>query len=184
MQLSQADLLARRLRGARWFPELEDLGAAVRTRRSAGRLLLVGHPSEDPWHLAAHLETLAAVRSLPSLTPTLVREGRLEGVHRADTVLLLSERKVPDWQLERLDAARARGTTVLGLSTGDPDLAAVAHAAVALDLSALGEGPPWLMRDFETASHLLGSVAAAAVRSRRRASRLWGRPGPTGARRR
>src|SRR5436305_6356590 len=111
----QAEGWARRLRGASWYDELRNLGGALRApRRESSRLLIVGHPEDQPWHLTAHLEMLAQFRQLPELYPTLVR-SELIASHPEDAILVVSELAVPEGILEQVQDARTQGSTVFGL---------------------------------------------------------------------
>lgn len=171
VNLRQAEGWARRVRNAAWYDDLRTLGRSVRTARpESSRLLVVGHPDDQPWHLTAHLDLLATFRGLPELKPSLVR-GIEVPAERSDAILVVSEQRVPDELLERLDDARALGATVLGLSSDNPELDALAHEAVSLDLDALDLGFGGLVADFELASHMFG-VAAAAPDRRGLVSRL------------
>ncbi len=136
-------------------------------RRDSGRLLLVGHPDDAPWHLTAHLEMLARYRNLPHLTPTLLEPDGLSEVTSADTVLFVSELAAPERVLDGLQDARRRGSSIFGLVAEDDELAGVAAECVSLGRDPLPLGG-LVVGDFEVAAHLLG---AAAARPARRA--LW-----------
>ncbi len=96
-------------------------------------LLLVGTPTEEPWHLTAHLTDEARLSGIPELEPTLVRwsvpEGapphlsvtmqRLEAARRGETVLVVAEEEAPEGLLERAWDARKSGATILALDGGD-----------------------------------------------------------------
>jgi hypothetical protein len=171
VNLQQCEGWARRIRRAGWYDDLRSLGRSVRTARpESSRLLIVGHPDDEPWHLTAHLDMLATFRGLPELRPSLVR-GVEVPAQRSDAILVVSEQRVPDALLERLDDARSLGATVLGLSTDNPELDALAHEAVSLDLDRLDLGFGGLVADFELASHMFG-VAAATPERRGPVSRL------------
>jgi hypothetical protein len=165
VNLGQVEGWARRVRHATWYADLCMLGRSVRTARpESSRLLVVGHPDDQPWHLTAHLDLLATFRGLPELKPSLVRGVEIPA-ERSDAILVVSEQRVPDALLERLDDARTRGATVLGLSTDNPELDALAHEAVSLDLDRLDLGGG-LVADFDLASHMFGVAAAAPDRRR------------------
>ena len=140
-------------------------------RRDGSQLLMVGHPEDQPWHLTAHLEMLADFRGLPHLRPTLVRGVEIPA-RRNDAILVVSEQRVPEQVLEQIDDARSRGATVLGLCGEDPELTALTHEAVSLDVNNLGLGVGGLVADFELASHMFG-VAAATPDRPSGARRLW-----------
>lgn len=171
MNLQQCEGWARRVRHRSWYGDLRDLGRSLRApRQESSRLLIVGHPDDQPWHLTAHLDMLATFRGIPELRPSLVRGIELPA-QRSDAILVVSEQRVPDALLERLDDARSLGATVLGLSTDNPELDSLAHEAVSLDLDRLDLGVAGLVADFELASHMFG-VAAAAPDRRLPLSRL------------
>lgn len=172
MNLLQCEGWARRLRNVSWYGDLRQLGRSIRGSRPSGsQLLVVGHPDDQPWHLTAHLEMLADFRGLPELRPTLVRGADIPA-QRNDAILIVSEQRIPATVLERLDDARSRGATLLGLCGEDPDLTSLAHESVSLDPHALDLGIPGLVGDFELASHMLGVAAAAPDRSIGR-RRFW-----------
>ena len=92
---------------------------ATTLRRSAvtpGGLLLVGTPSDEPWHLAAHLDDEARLTGVPELSPTLVRWSvpaqapphlsvtlaRLEAARRDETVFVVAPEAPPEQLLERV----------------------------------------------------------------------------------
>ena len=170
MNLQQCDGWARRVRNKSWYDDLRSLGRSLRSpRQESSRLHVVGHPEDQPWHLTAHLEMLADFRGLEELRPSLVRGIEIPA-RRNDAILVVSELRMPDEVLEQLDDARTHGATVLGLSTDNPDLDALAHEAVSLDLDRLDLGVNGLVADFELASHLFG--VAAATPDRRPLGRL------------
>ena len=164
----------RRLDRGGWLVGARRFASALRgAGHVPGRLLVVGTPQDEPWHLTAHLADAARWRHLPALQPTLVRwqvpDGApphlsvgLDAVHRAGrgtTVLVAAPTRAEDDRLlERLADARRGGATLFALHPGRGDLDELAHEALALPqlLPAL-EG-------FETASHVLTSVAADVPR--------------------
>lgn len=129
-------------------------GFARTLRRSTtteSGLLLVGTPTEEPWHLAAHLDDEAQYANLPGLSPTLVRWqpppgapphlavdlGRLEAATRGETVFVVAPDDPTEGLLERVADARRSGATVLALDTGDADLADLAHEQLVVPTSGL-----------------------------------------------
>ncbi len=167
MNLFEVEGWARRLRNVGWYDELRALGRSLRApRRESSRLLVVGHPDDQPWHLTAHLEMLADFRGLPELRPTLVRGVEIPA-HSSDAILVVSEQQVPVPVLEQIQDARTRGATVLGMCTDDPELTGLAHEAVSLDLERLDLGFGGLVADFDLASHMLGVAAATPNRPSR-----------------
>jgi len=169
MQLSTAATLARTAKHTEWFGDLRGLARSLRgSRGESGRLLVTGAPDDEPWHFAAHLETLARWRDLPELTPTLVRATDLQ-VGPRDTMLVVAEGLVPDELLERCADARRAGGTVFGLTGVDESLFEVAHEAVRLAPDRLERGRGWILPDFEAATHVFGEIATA------RRVRSWSR---------
>lgn len=163
MNILQCEHWARRVRNAGWYADLRSLGQSLRVSRSStGRLLVVGHPDDQPWHLTAHLELLAQFRQVPELYPTLAGPD-LGEVSRQDSLLVVTEQPLPDDLLSRLDDARHAGSTVFGLSTEDSDLAAVANESVSVDPDQLTV-IPGIVADFELAGHFFGVAAASTSR--------------------
>lgn len=155
-----------------WVEDTRRLGRAMRYTRSPGGLLVVGTPSEDPWHLAAHLDDEARLSGLPQLTPTLVRWSpppgapahlsvgleRIKEARRGETLLVVAEDQAPAALLERVDDARRTGTTILALDGGDPELEDLAHEALAV--------PEAAPVSFDAAQHLVSMAAGEAPRRR------------------
>jgi hypothetical protein len=106
--------------------------------RRSGRLLVLGTPGYEPWHLVAHLQTSPLATSAPALLRWSVPVGapahlslgldRLADCAPSDTVLVVAGEQPNDELLQRLDDARRHGNTVLGLATGQPaELDQVTH---------------------------------------------------------
>lgn len=106
--------------------------------RGSGRLLVLGTPGYEPWHLVAHLQTSALAPSAPALLRWSVPVGapshlslgvdRLADCGPSDTVLVVTGEQPNDELLQRLDDARRQGNTVLGLAAGKPaELDQVTH---------------------------------------------------------
>lgn len=167
MNILQCETWARRVRNTGWYGDLRALGHSVRASRSdSGRLLVVGHPDDQPWHLTAHLELLATFRQVPELHATLARP-ELDEVSRHDSLLVVTEQPLPEGLLSRLEDARHGGSTVFGLSTEPGDLAEVANESVSVDpgqMSVL----PGIAADFELAGHFFSVAAATKPRVNRR----------------
>jgi len=119
-------------------------GFARSLRRSTDKgsgLLLVGTPTQEPWHLAAHLDDESRYSGIPTLMPTLVRWNpppgapahlsigldRIQVTGRGETLFVVAPDNPTDSLLERLTDARKSGATLLTLDSGDPDLADLAH---------------------------------------------------------
>lgn len=166
--------VARSLRGTRWPAAARDFLQSVRRGgHRPGQLLTVGSPSDEPWHLVAHLSDSARLAGETALLPTLVRRyvepdaplhlrGGLEMVEQAGrgtTVLVVARLGADDALLDRLADARRRGSTVLALTGGDEQLAELSHHALVT-----GHGGP-ASAPFELVSHLV-SLGPAAPRRR------------------
>ena len=151
----------RRLQAAGWLETARRFAQGLRTAgHEPGRLLVVGTPDHEPWHLTAHLADAARWRSVPELQPVLVRRHvpaqapphlsvGLDAVHTAGrrTTVLVAAPEVPDAHLlERLDDARRRGATLFALHPGDSGLA---HESLTL--------PPGVADPFDTAGHVVTS---------------------------
>ena len=79
-----------------------------------------GTPTQEPWHLAAHLDEESRLAGIPELAPTLVRWApppdapphlrigveRLETAGRGESLLVVSPQAAPDPLLERVHDAR------------------------------------------------------------------------------
>lgn len=171
MDSGSVDFLRDVLAETGWVERTRELGLALRTTRSPGGLLLVGTPDDEPWHLTAHLGDEARMSDLPQLTPTLVRWSppgdapahlrigleRLEQARRGETLFVVAEQQAPVPLLERLNDARRTGATILAIEGGDPELAGLAHDAIAVPTDGL--------ISFDGAQHLV-SAAAGEIRQR------------------
>lgn len=173
-------LLRELLAGTEWTRRTTDFARSLRgAKHAAGGLLLVGTPTAEPWHLAAHLDDEARLAGLAELSPVLVRHAvplgapphlavdlaRLGAVRRGETVLVAAEDAPGEGVLERVADARRAGATVLAMDAGDAELAALAH-------DRLSVGPGGLVADglivplgegFEIASHLVSTAAGAPL---------------------
>lgn len=125
-----------------WLERTRRLGATLRRApREPGGLLLVGTPTSEPWHLAAHLDDEARLSGVAEISPTLVRWrppadapahlavglDRLTAARRGEAVFVVAPETAPSVLLERVSDARRTGATVLALDAGDPDLEGLAH---------------------------------------------------------
>jgi hypothetical protein len=161
------DLLA----GTGWVERTRSFGQALRRApHEAGGLLLVGTPTEEPWHFAAHLDDEARWSDLPGLAPVLVRWSlppnapahlavglqRLEQVARGETVFVVAPDAAPEQLLERVSDARKIGATVFALDAGNTELEGLAHESLWVP-GASSEGI--VVPEFDVVSHLV-SVAA------------------------
>ncbi len=136
--------------------------------RTPGGLLLVGTPTEEPWHLAAHLEEESRLSGIEELAPTLVRWqvpadapehlrvglDRLEAARRGETLFVVTPTTAPVPLLERVSDARRLGATIFALDQGDPELDGLAHEAISLQP---GPGVPGGLT-FGAAQHLVSAA--------------------------
>jgi hypothetical protein len=158
-----------------------------RSTKEPGGLLLVGTPSHEPWHLAAHLDDASRRNGVAELRPTLVRHAvptgapahlsvslrRLEVARRGETVVVVAEDEAPEGLLERAWDARRTGATVLAMDTGDRELEEVAHESLSLDhgsASGLHQAGLNDILTFDSVQHLV-SMAAGEQSSGRRGLR-------------
>lgn len=151
MDASQIAVVRELLAGTGWLDRTREFARSLRRTTSPGGLLLVGTPTEEPWHLAAHLSDESRFAQRPELEPTLVRWAppagapahlavgleRLEAARRGETLFVVAPDTPPASLLERINDARGVGATILALDSGDPELEGLAHDA----LTVPGLGP-------------------------------------------
>jgi hypothetical protein len=157
--------LRRRLRDTPWPAAARSfLGSIARGGHRPGNLFTVGTPGYEPWHLTAHLREDAELHGRDCLVPTLIRRvvpplapshlrhgmERLEHAGHGTTVLVVSPIPADAALLQRVADARRRGSTVLALTTDDPELTALSHDAL---LTGNPERPDAV--SFEVVSHLV-----------------------------
>ena len=198
MDAIRVALLREVLTGTEWLGATRRFAGTLRrsVESYGGGLLLVGTAEYEPWHLAAHLVDEAAWSGTPELSPTLVRHaarpsdaahlavglGRLSEARRGETLLVVAPSAPGAALLERVHDARRAGATVLSLNTGDRELDALAHEALA--------APAEPGVDLDTVQHLVSAAAGEDAvpeprgrrRFRERLSRLTDRltsPPPT-----
>jgi hypothetical protein len=179
MDANQVAVLRDLLASTRWLDSTRRLGRALRgSRRSAGGLLVVGTPGEDPWHVTAHLDEEARLGGMPELLPTLVRwsppeQGpphlrvgieRLAAARRGERLFVVAVAAAPAQLLERVDDARRIGATIVALDQGDPELEGLAHESLTID-------PASSPVSFDAVQHLV-SAAASEPDARRGRGRL------------
>jgi len=161
------DLLA----GTGWVERTRDFGRALRRApHHAGGLLVVGTPTEEPWHLAAHLDDEARWSQLPTLAPTLVRWvtppnapphlavglERLEHVARNETVFVVAPDDATESLLERVADARRAGATIFAVESADDELQSLAHEGLVVPRAA----PTGIVvPEFEVVTHLVSAAA-------------------------
>ena len=183
MDSSRVLLLREALAGSGWVERTRSFATSLRRVSEPGRLLLVGTPDEEPWHLAAHLDDEARISGFQQLSPTLVRYSpppgapphlavtmaRLEATRRGETVFVVAPETPPESLLERVADARRIGATVLSIDEGDDDLASIAHDRLVVPTTSeerivVATQMPDAV-DIDTVSHLV-SVAAGENVSR------------------
>jgi hypothetical protein len=167
MNADQVTALRALLAPTGWLDRTRYFARALRDySRTPQGLLVVGTPTDEPWHMTAHLADEARLAEIPELAPTLIRWShpagsaphlrvgieRLEAATRDETLLVVSPHAAPPELLERLDDARRVGATILALDRGDPELGALAHEALAVP-----EGTSPL--SFDAAQHLISAAA-------------------------
>jgi len=142
MDAARVQLLRELLSTTDWLERTSTFARALRRSTDTDNgLLLVGTPTEEPWHLAAHLDDESRYSNLPGLSPTLVRWNpppgapahlavglhRLETATRGETLFVVAPDRPPDMLLERVDDARRIGATILSMDSGDTELEGLAH---------------------------------------------------------
>ncbi|MEU3658797.1 hypothetical protein AB0E77_03400 [Streptomyces sp. NPDC032940] len=167
MDAVRVALLRDVLAGTEWLGATRRFAGALRASvvPHGGGLLLVGTAEYEPWHLAAHLVDEAAWSGTPELAPTLVRHGarpsdpahlavglgRLAAARRGETLLVVTPDEPGSGLLERVHDARRAGATVLALGSGERELTAMAHEALAV--------PEGAELDLDTVQHLVSAAA-------------------------
>lgn len=170
MDSAQTNLLRELLNGTAWYTECRGFARTLRRApRTPGGLLLVGTPEEEPWHLAAHLDTEAGLANLPQLAPTLIRHqvppnapphlavplNRLVEARRGEAVLIVAPDDPGAPLLERVDDARRRGAAILTVAEGEEasgELLSLSHEALLVPENGVVPG-------FDAAQHILASTA-------------------------
>ena len=156
-----------------WVDRTRGFARSLRRSTDNGSgLLLVGTPTQEPWHLAAHLDDESRYSGIPTLMPTLVRWNpppgapahlsigldRIQATGRGETLFVVAPDNPTDALLERLTDARKSGATLLTLDSGDADLADLAHDQLIVPPSGLvsASGEPLTSTMSQTASPLSG----------------------------
>lgn len=133
MDLTGVVALRALLASTGWVERTHRFGRALRgAGHEPGRLLVVGTPDEEPWHLTTHLADEARWAASPELAPTLLRRApppgapphlsvglqRLEQARRGETVFVVVPDAAPAESLENaghgLRVARRRLTRRAG----------------------------------------------------------------------
>lgn len=171
MDVRQAELLREVLEGTGWVERTVEFARAVRIgTRTPGGLLLFGTPTDEPWHLTAHLDDEARLSDIPELKPTLVRWqpepgaaphlsiglDRLTQARRGESLLVVAESaSVP--LLERVDDVRRKGANVFALDTGDRELSSLANEVLTVPTDDAA------LLSFEGAQHLVSLAAGQPI---------------------
>jgi hypothetical protein len=144
---AQVEALRTLLASSGWLERSRYFARALRARsRTPNGLLIVGTPSFEPWHMAAHLEDESRYAGVPELAPTLIRWApppdapphlrvgidRIERAGRAETLLVVGSDDAPDTLLERVADARKAGAAIFALDRGDDELDNLAHESLAV----------------------------------------------------
>ncbi|HZG93193.1 MAG TPA: hypothetical protein VEZ46_00615 [Mycobacteriales bacterium] len=172
MDPAEVDLLRPLVDGAGIADDLAGFAATLGSApHGAGGLLLVGTPTDEPWHFAAHLTDEARWSERVDLEPTLVRWAvpsgapahlavgveRLAAVRRSETLLVISPDGAPEQLLDRVSGARDRGALVLTIDQGADELHGLAHRSLIVPQGAA-------TRFFDVVQHLVTRSAPLAAR--------------------
>lgn len=141
--------------------------------------MVVGTPTQEPWHVTAHLDEESRLADIPELMPTLVRWApppgapphlavsleRIEQARRGETLFVVAEDAAPAPLLERVNDARHKNATIVALDQGDPELDGLAHESLAVPRQELASPVEWAGRagllNFDSAQHLVSAAAGA-----------------------
>jgi hypothetical protein len=178
MDSARVELLRDLLSTTGWVDRTRGFARSLRRSTDKGSgLLLVGTPTQEPWHLAAHLDDESRFSGIPTLMPTLVRWNpppnapahlsvgldRIENAGRGETLFVVAPDNPTDDLLERLTDARRSGATLLTLDSGDKDLASLAHDQLIVPstglVSATGEPLSANQHEFNLESLRRGPIA-------------------------
>jgi hypothetical protein len=145
MDSSAVQLLRELLAGDPLLNQTTDFASLLnKSTSTAGGLLLVGTPTQEPWHMAAHLDDESRLSDLPNLKPTLIRWSapadapphlaigleRIERTSRRETLFVVAQDDAPDELLERVFDARKIGARILTMGTKEDELTQLAHDAL------------------------------------------------------
>jgi hypothetical protein len=180
---AQVEVLRALLAPSGWLERAGLFGRALHARASKtpGGLLIVGTPTDEPWHLTAHLTDESSLAGRPELAPTLIRWAppaaaaphlsigidRLERAGRSETLLVVGSDPAPAPLLERVSDARRAGAAILALDQGDAELDGLAHEALAVR-------PAVDPVSFDGAQHLVSLALGESAAGGRRESALPG----------
>ena len=173
MDPGRVALLRELLSATGWTERTRWFAKALRTSTANSEpLLLVGTPTEEPWHFAAHLTDEAQFADLPGLKPTLIRHQpptdgpahlsigleRLTDGRRGETVFVVAPDAPAEALLDRIERARKSGLTILSMDSGDRDLAGLSHEQLIVPPPSAGE----LLLPDEFTEETVAQLAAAA----------------------
>ncbi len=171
MNTAQVEALRTLLASSGWLDRTRYFARALRARsRTPQGLLIVGTPTDEPWHMTAHLADESKLAGLPELAPTLVRWApppdapphlrvgidRIERAGRSETLLVVGSDAAPDALLERVAGARKAGAAIFALDRGDDELDSLAHESLAVR-------PDVDPVSFDGAQHLVSLSVGEAV---------------------
>ena len=191
MDIARAQALRELLATTPWVERTRDFARGLRrSTERPGDLLLVGTPTEEPWHLAAHLDDEARLTGLTQLSPTLVRWSppqdapahlavglnRIEQAHRGETLFVVAADAAPESLLDRVSDARRIGATILSIDSGDDELGGMAHERLVVPHDAreslvVAEAPVPAV-DMDTVQHLVSLAAGEPIARRAFRDRL------------
>lgn len=170
MNTAQVEALRTLLASSGWLERTRYFARALRGHsRTPNGLLIVGTPTFEPWHMAAHLEDESRYAGVPELAPTLIRWAppsdapphlrvgidRIERAGRAETLLVVGSDAAPETLLERLADARKAGAGIFALDRGDDELDSLAHESLAVR-------PALDPVSFDGAQHLVSMAVSEA----------------------
>jgi hypothetical protein len=167
---AQVEALRALLASSGWLERTRYFARALRAHsRTPNGLLIVGTPTFEPWHMAAHLEDESRYAGVPELAPTLIRWAppsdapphlrvgidRIERAGRAETLLVVGSDAAPETLLERVADARKAGAGIFALDRGDDELDSLAHESLAVR-------PALDPVSFDGAQHLVSMAVSEA----------------------
>ena len=170
MNTAQVEALRTLLASSGWLERTGYFARALRAHsRTPNGLLIVGTPTFEPWHMAAHLEDESRYAGVPDLAPTLIRWAppsdapphlrvgidRIERAGRAETLLVVGSDAAPETLLERVADARKAGAGIFALDRGDDELDSLAHESLAVR-------PALDPVSFDGAQHLVSMAVSEA----------------------
>ena len=188
MDAERTRLLRELLDGSGWVDRTREFAASLR-RTTPGGLLLVGTPTDEPWHLAAHLDDESQLAGRPEIAPVLIRWSvppeapphlsvtlaRLEAARRNETVFVVAPDAPPESLLQRVSDARRIGATILSIYDGNGDLDDLVHDRIvvpAIDETLFVTQSLSPDVDIDTVQHLVSVAAGESATRANMRSRL------------